>query len=602
MVPELNQSAYRFSVVIPTHNRREILLSTLRALNVLVAPWPCELIVVVDGDTDGTAAALTSGSFRFPMKVLVQDNRGAAAARNAGASAATGTYLLFLDDDMTVHARLLVEHERVLARGADAVMGHLAVHSDSPRTFLTRGVVRWSHRRRQRLERVGARLDAMDLHCGQLSVRTSSYRAIGGFDETLTAGGLFGGEDTDLLHRMLQNGQRVRFCADAVSYQYYEVSPERHLRQWWQAGRADAILSRRHPGLGEQLHRGHGGATLTGRLIRAAAHLPPPVTEPVRRLVVRYASRPNVGLATAWAYTRLRDHSYWSGARFHGGLVRSGDPGVRILAYHAVDDDADPGTAPKTVSPEQFERQVTTLLDAGFRFIDAASLIAHLDGRPLPDRSLVMTFDDAYSGVARHAAPVLRRLGVPAIICVVTAELGGRNRWTAGGRMPLLDVADLARLRDDGWEVASHSRTHRHLTTLPRDSITDELRGSRVDLVRAGLGLSRLFAYPFGEHDRRIRLATQRAGYAAALAVAGRRPWPRSRDRFALPRFEIGRDTPTDRLPELVLAGDPSRDARLAREVRGLGRRALDLGGGGRERDRAHGRTYDVEPTREVVS
>jgi peptidoglycan/xylan/chitin deacetylase (PgdA/CDA1 family) len=326
-------------------------------------------------------------------------------------------------------------------------------------------------------------------------------------------------------------------------------------------------------------------------------------TEPVRRLVVRQAARPNAGLATAWAYTRLRDHSYWSGARYHGGLVRSADPGVRILAYHAVDHVADPVTAPKAVTPEQFERHVTTLLDAGFRFIDAASLIAHLDGRPLPARSLVMTFDDAYAGVARHAAPVLRRLGVPAIICVVTAELGGHNSWTAGGRMPLLDVAQLAGLRDDGWEVASHSRTHPHLTTLSRESVTEELRGSRDDLARAGLGVPRLLAYPFGEHDRRIRVITQRAGYLAALAVAGSRPWPQTRDRFALPRFEVGRDTPADRLPELVLAGEPHRNARLARELRGLARLALDLGGGGQERGRTQGGSHDdAEPAREVVS
>jgi peptidoglycan/xylan/chitin deacetylase (PgdA/CDA1 family) len=241
-------------------------------------------------------------------------------------------------------------------------------------------------------------------------------------------------------------------------------------------------------------------------------------------------------------------------------------------------------------------------IDAGFRFIDASSLIAHLDGRPLPDRSLVMTFDDAYAGVARHAAPVLRRLGIPAIIFVVTGEFGGRNRWTAGGRMRLLDAAELARLRDDGWEIASHSRTHPHLTTLPRHTVAEELRGSRDDLARAGLGVPRLLAYPYGEHDRRIRVVTERAGYVAAFAVAGSRAWPRTRDRFALPRFEVGQDTPTDRLPELVIAGDTSRDARLARELRGLGRLALDLGGGGHERGRLQPGSCDAEPAREVVS
>jgi peptidoglycan/xylan/chitin deacetylase (PgdA/CDA1 family)/GT2 family glycosyltransferase len=601
MVAGASADPYVFSLVVPTHNRRDIVLASLGALGMVVAPWPCELIVVVDGDTDGTARALAERSFRFPTRVLVRDNGGVAAARNTGAAVATGTYLLFLDDDMTVHPRLLVEHERMLAEGTDAVMGHLAVHPHSPRSFLTDGVVRWADRRRQRLERAGSRLSLTDLNCGQMSVRTSTFRAVGGFDDHLTAGGQFGGEDTDFLYRLLQKGERVRFCPNAISYQHYDVEPAHHLRQWWQAGRADAILSRRHPGLGAALHRGHGGSTLFGRLIRAAAHLPPATTEPVRRLVVDLASRPNAGRATAWAYTRLRDHAYWSGARSHGGIVRLGDSRVRILAYHGIEDGTDPVMAPYAVPPERFEKQIATLLAAGFRFIDAGALLAHLDGRPLPDRSLLLTFDDAFVSVARDAAPILRSLGIPAVVCVVTAELGGHSGWTGGGRLPLLGSDDLAALRADGWEIAAHSHSHAHLTTLGRDPLTEELRRPREALAQAGLGVPRLLAYPYGEHDLRVRAATQRAGYAAAFALAGSRPWPGPKDRFALPRFEVRRDTPTDRLPEVLLATGPRPAGRLWREMRGLARITADAGGGwDRGRTRAPAEC-PVAPEREVV-
>jgi peptidoglycan/xylan/chitin deacetylase (PgdA/CDA1 family)/GT2 family glycosyltransferase len=595
---------YVFSVVVPTHNRRDIVLASLGGLARVEAPWPCELIVVVDGDTDGTAPALADRSFRFPTRVLVRDNGGVAAARNTGAAVATGAYLLFLDDDMTVHPRLFVEHERMLAAGADAVMGHLAVHPRSPRTFLTEGVVRWAHRRRLRLERAGSRLSLTDLNCGQMSVRTATFRAVGGFDDDLTAGGRFGGEDTDFLYRLLQQGRRVRFCPDAVSYQHYDVHPERHLRQWWQAGRADAILSRRHPGLGAALYRGHGGSTLSGTVIRAAAHLPPATVDPVRRLVVRSATRPHVGQATAWAYTRLRDHAYWSGARSQGGIVRSGDPGVRILAYHGIDDGADPVMGRYAVAPERFERQMATLLAAGFRFIDADALLAHLDGRrPLPGRSLLLTFDDAYASVARHAAPVLRDLGIAAVVCVVTGELGGHSGWTGGGRLPLLGAAELAALRADGWEIAAHSHRHAHLTTRSGDELADELRRPRDVLARAGLGVPRLLAYPYGEHDLRVRAATRRAGYAAALALAGPRPWPGPIDRYALPRFEVGRDTPTERLPERLLTAAAPPAGRLWREARGLARLAGGAGAGGRHRGRSPARVErTVDGQREVGS
>src|SRR3954451_12058345 len=91
-----------FSIIIPTFNRRDIVLDTVTSLVATRRPWPCELIVVVDGSRDGTVEALRSLDLPLPLTVHEQPNQGSAAARNAGAAAARGRYLLFLDDDMTV--------------------------------------------------------------------------------------------------------------------------------------------------------------------------------------------------------------------------------------------------------------------------------------------------------------------------------------------------------------------------------------------------------------------------------------------------------------------------------------------------------------------
>src|SRR4051794_14101963 len=103
--------SYRFSIVVPTYQRRDVLVDSMRWFAQLETPWPVELLVVIDGSTDGSAAAAREVALPFAVRVIEQENRGAAAARNRGAEEAAGEILLFLDDDMVVAPRLLVEHD-----------------------------------------------------------------------------------------------------------------------------------------------------------------------------------------------------------------------------------------------------------------------------------------------------------------------------------------------------------------------------------------------------------------------------------------------------------------------------------------------------------
>jgi hypothetical protein len=73
---EAGMQGQRFSIVIPTYQRRDVLVETMHALARLETPWPCELLVVVDGSTDGSAEAARAVPVPFPVRVLEQDNRG----------------------------------------------------------------------------------------------------------------------------------------------------------------------------------------------------------------------------------------------------------------------------------------------------------------------------------------------------------------------------------------------------------------------------------------------------------------------------------------------------------------------------------------------
>jgi len=574
----------RFTIVVPTYNRRDVLLETMRSLANLDRPWPCELVVVVNGSGDGSLEAAQALAMPFPTTVLFQPNAGAAAARNYGASRARGEFLLFLDDDMVAEPRLLVEHDRVLQDGADAVVGHIPLHPDSPRTVLTLGVDRWARKRLSRLQAAEHGAVAMpDLLTGQLSVRASRFTAIGGFDESFTATGTFGAEDTDFLYRLVRDGAQLRAAPTAVSWQRYVVTPEQHLRQWRQGGRADAFLARKHPALAASIVQQHHGTGPRGLLLRSAAVLPDAVTRTLAGPVVRRVSAGRTDLVTRTLFSLLRDVQYWAGARAAGGLDVGGD--VVVLAYHAIDDVADPTTRQYAVPPEELEGQIRALLTAGAQFIDAQAYLDHVDGAPAPPGAVLLTFDDGYRSVATGAAPLLKELGIPAVVFLVSTQVGGTNAWDVSrgaAPLPLLDADEVRQLLGQGWEVGSHSRTHAHLAGLDRQQLEDEVSGSRDELTRVGLPVPRLLAYPYGEHHLAVRRVARRAGYAGAFALDG----TGTGDRFALSRVEVQRGEAPAALVSRVRSAAPSRSTLQARrELRGAVQ--LVLGGHALRRSRS---------------
>lgn len=493
----------RFSVVIPTYQRRDLVVLAVSALARQTDAPPFEVIVVVDGSTDGSAEALRGLRTPFPLAVIEQPNRGAAAARNAGAAAARGEILLFLDDDMEADPRLLSVLDEAHTGDADVVLGHLPLHPDSPDNVVSRAVGDWALQRMARLSRPDAALTVHDLLTGQLSLSSELFGAIGGFDESFTRDGLFGGEDLDFGLRLLLAGRRLVFEPAAVSRQRYVVDPGRHLEQCREAGRSDVELLRKHPDRIDELAALSGAQGRMSRLVwRRLVALPlagAAITAVLTRLAARLARR-DARTAQA-AFSRARMVAYLRGAHESGGLP--GRPArVVVLAYHDVD--ASPSSR-YTVSPLALRRQLLALRRWGYAFIRLDELEAALTAeRPLPARSVLITFDDCYVSLLETVAPTLRELGVPAAAFAVTGKLGATNDWDAHLGVPprrLLDARQLLELSQYGIALGAHSRSHPVLPSIPRQAVEEEVRGSLSDLVELGLGPVRAFAYPYGEHS-----------------------------------------------------------------------------------------------------
>jgi glycosyltransferase involved in cell wall biosynthesis len=126
-------AAYDVSVVIPTFNRLEALAEVLQALEFQQGAPPFEVVVVDDGSSDGTSSWLRSRTFQLPLRILTQENRGPAAARNTGVAVAQGQWVAFLGDDTVPSPGWLAAHREAHRRHGDdlhvAVLGYTGWHA-----------------------------------------------------------------------------------------------------------------------------------------------------------------------------------------------------------------------------------------------------------------------------------------------------------------------------------------------------------------------------------------------------------------------------------------------------------------------------------------
>jgi len=215
---------------------------------------------------------------------------------------------------------------------------------------------------------------------------------------------------------------------------------------------------------------------------------------------------------------------------------------VPVLMYHEIAEPEE--TAGRlAVSPAIFAAQLGYLRGAGFTALTAGELTARLAGDtgPLPDRPVVLTFDDGYADFHSRAMPLLAEHGFTATLFATTGwEQDPDLRQSAPGRM--LNRTQLTEAAAAGIEVAAHSRSHPQLDQLPEPLAREELCASKRWLEdELGLAVPGL-AYPFGYSSRLVRQLAREAGYRYAYAVENAAAGADA-DLFRVPRLTIRRAT-----------------------------------------------------------
>jgi peptidoglycan/xylan/chitin deacetylase (PgdA/CDA1 family) len=244
---------------------------------------------------------------------------------------------------------------------------------------------------------------------------------------------------------------------------------------------------------------------------------------------------------------------------------------VPVLLYHAISASAPPGLERFTVHPRRFAEHVAVLRDAGRAGLTVSQFAACLRGRaPLPDRPVLVTFDDGYADFLQ-AAEGLVTARLPSTLYVTTAAVGTKGMLT---RRQLASLGQSV-------EVGAHSRTHPRLDELPPGRLRSEVFGSKADLEELLQRPVRSFAYPHGDHDRQVRQTVVAARFGSAAAVKNALSHDGD-DPFAIARVTVTAEVTARQIEELLQGrGAPRawpgerRRTRAYRVVRRARRRLL---------------------------
>jgi glycosyltransferase involved in cell wall biosynthesis len=538
------------SVIVASHNRRDLLRRCLESLrNQSADPASFEVIVADDGSGDGTAAMVEAFEAPFALRLLRLEQGGQAAAQNAAIEVAEGTTCLFLDDDMIASPDLIAEHLAAHRREPMTLaVGQLTQEPfDGNDPYAHAFAPRWN----ARYEELATRdLDWADCYGGNLSAPRAALRQVGGFATDLPSS-----EDLEVSLRLCRAGCTPRYLPGAHAVHDDQKPGKTILAHERRFGAFCVWFAQRRPDVRRRLLGWFEQTTTREIVLRRlllALRVPPPALVAAGRLL------PDGDAREVW-FGFVSRYTFWRGVR--GAASRDEwwqtTRGVPVLMYHGF---TDSGERDRYVMPKRsFARQMRLLSLLRYRTISFEEMgEAMRERRPLPRRTFVVTIDDGYRDNHEIAHPVLRRHGFSATVFLVSRRIGASNDWGDKGAVdgrPTLSREQIEAMRAEGIAFGAHTRTHCRLSEADEAEIGDQVAGSRQDLTET-LGESiDTFAYPYGLYDERVVRATGEAGFLAACTTWVR-PARLGDDPLRIPRIEVeGSDSLRRFLRKLAFGG-----------------------------------------------
>lgn len=211
---------------------------------------------------------------------------------------------------------------------------------------------------------------------------------------------------------------------------------------------------------------------------------------------------------------------------------------VPILMYHRIA--RVPGDR-NALPPEKFREQLNYLKSHGYHTITLDDLYLYYhDKKQLPQKPVLLTFDDGYIDNFFCALPLLQEYRMKATVFPISGWIGKENKWEKFHKALTTTMSwnELKQWHKDGMQIGCHTVNHPFLSQLTNGSLKEEIVDSK-DKLEIGLDIEiEYFCYPYGDFNTKTKKAVQDAGYKVALGIFEHVPlW--NIDLFSLPRIPI---------------------------------------------------------------
>ncbi len=196
---------------------------------------------------------------------------------------------------------------------------------------------------------------------------------------------------------------------------------------------------------------------------------------------------------------------------------------VPVLLYHHVSPHGF-----NTVPPRRFKTHLNYLWKEGYTAVTFRQI---LNGPPLPEKPVVITFDDGYAATYQHAFPLLEERGFKAVVFMLAGYIGKKNSWDLSlepSKVRHLNENEIKELSRHDWEIAAHAMSHRALTHMNPLKARDEIEKSGKILEDILNIPTDGFAYPFGRFNETVKKWVRQSGYRYACGALKRHQLPAS--------------------------------------------------------------------------
>jgi len=186
-----------------------------------------------------------------------------------------------------------------------------------------------------------------------------------------------------------------------------------------------------------------------------------------------------------------------------------------ILMYHSVGYNK----MPFNVLPKDFEKQMNYLFKKKYNVVSLKKLVEYIKNRNIPEKTIVLTFDDGYEDNYQFAFPVLKKYKFPATIFLTTGFIGKNSSWTRFP-LPMLKIEQIIEMHKSLLiDFEPHTWSHLKLHKLSPSEILEEIKKSK-EFIESSLNKKCLFfAYPYGKFTFKIREILKKEGFLAAVTV-----------------------------------------------------------------------------------